>query len=90
MIQADLLSTPPPALSHKDAERIMRATFGLDGIASPLDSERDQNFPQQHDRMAAGPVPDAARFGGVRDHVERSAVVEAALSVDATWISGMP
>ena len=31
--------------------------------------------PQQHDRMAAGPVPDAARVGGVRDDVERSAVV---------------
>jgi len=44
MIQADQLTTPPPALSHKDAERIVRATFGLDGIASPLDSERDQNF----------------------------------------------
>ena len=44
MIQADPLKTPPPALSPADAEEVARAAFGVDGVASPLDSERDQNF----------------------------------------------
>lgn len=44
MMQADPLTTPPPALSTADAEDVARAVFGLDGVASALDSERDQNF----------------------------------------------
>jgi 4-aminobutyrate aminotransferase-like enzyme/Ser/Thr protein kinase RdoA (MazF antagonist) len=44
MMQADPLTTPPPALSPADAEAVARAAFGLEGVASPLDSERDQNF----------------------------------------------
>jgi len=41
---ADPLSTPPPSLSPADAEAFARDAFGVDGVASPLDSERDQNF----------------------------------------------
>ena len=44
MTQVDPLTTPPPALSPADAVDVARAAFGLDGVASPLDSERDQNF----------------------------------------------
>ena len=44
MMQADPLATPPPGLSPADAEQVARAAFGVDGVASPLDSERDQNF----------------------------------------------
>ena len=43
-MEADPLTTPPPALSQTDAEDVARVAFGLDGTASPLDSERDQNF----------------------------------------------
>jgi Ser/Thr protein kinase RdoA (MazF antagonist) len=44
MMQADPLTTPPRALSPADAEEVARSAFEVDGIASPLDSERDQNF----------------------------------------------
>jgi 4-aminobutyrate aminotransferase-like enzyme/Ser/Thr protein kinase RdoA (MazF antagonist) len=44
MTPADPLTTPPPSLSPADAEAFARTAFGLDGAASPLDSERDQNF----------------------------------------------
>ena len=43
-MEADPLTTPPPALSPTDAEDVARVAYGLDGTASPLDSERDQNF----------------------------------------------
>src|SRR5436190_23091172 len=33
-----------PRFSPSDAERIARERFGIDGRASPLTSERDQNF----------------------------------------------
>lgn len=44
MTQADPLTTAPPALSPADAEAVARSAFGLDAVASPLGSERDQNF----------------------------------------------
>ena len=44
MRQADPLTTAPPALSPTDAEAVAHSAFGLDATASPLDSERDQNF----------------------------------------------
>jgi 4-aminobutyrate aminotransferase-like enzyme/Ser/Thr protein kinase RdoA (MazF antagonist) len=44
MTPADPLTTPPPSLSPADAEAFARAAYGLEGAASPLDSERDQNF----------------------------------------------
>jgi 4-aminobutyrate aminotransferase-like enzyme/Ser/Thr protein kinase RdoA (MazF antagonist) len=37
-------STPPPALSADDAARILRDLWGIAGVATPLPSERDQNF----------------------------------------------
>jgi 4-aminobutyrate aminotransferase-like enzyme/Ser/Thr protein kinase RdoA (MazF antagonist) len=40
----DVLATPPPRFSLAEAEAIAERLFGVDGIASPLDSERDQNF----------------------------------------------
>ena len=40
----DVLAAPPPRLSTADAEDIARRVFGIEGRASPLDSERDQNF----------------------------------------------
>jgi len=43
-MEADPLTTPPPALSPADAEDVARVAFGLDSTASLLDSERDQNF----------------------------------------------
>ena len=43
-MEADPLTTPPPALTLTDAEDVARVAFGLDGAASALDSERDQNF----------------------------------------------
>ena len=45
----DVLETPPPRLSAADAERIAAELFGFEAAASPLDSERDQNF-----RLRAG------------------------------------
>jgi 4-aminobutyrate aminotransferase-like enzyme/Ser/Thr protein kinase RdoA (MazF antagonist) len=39
-----VLSTPAPRFSAADAEGIARRVFGIEGVASPLDSERDQNF----------------------------------------------
>jgi 4-aminobutyrate aminotransferase-like enzyme/Ser/Thr protein kinase RdoA (MazF antagonist) len=42
--QADPLETPPPRFSLEEAEAISRHLFGVIGSASPLDSERDQNF----------------------------------------------
>jgi 4-aminobutyrate aminotransferase-like enzyme/Ser/Thr protein kinase RdoA (MazF antagonist) len=40
----DPLDAPLPDLSLRDAERIAGTEFGVDGVASPLVSERDQNF----------------------------------------------
>ncbi|HUF06202.1 MAG TPA: aminotransferase class III-fold pyridoxal phosphate-dependent enzyme, partial [Candidatus Binatia bacterium] len=40
----DVLAAEPPALSADDAREVARATFGVNGDALPLVSERDQNF----------------------------------------------
>ncbi len=42
--ERDVLAAPPPRFSTADAEGIARRVFGIEGAASPLDSERDQNF----------------------------------------------
>jgi len=44
MQTAGVLGIDPPGLSTAEAEEIVRTTFGIDGSASPLVSERDQNF----------------------------------------------
>lgn len=41
---ADPLETQPPSFSLEEAAAISERIFGLTGSASPLDSERDQNF----------------------------------------------
>jgi Ser/Thr protein kinase RdoA (MazF antagonist) len=40
----DVLEAPPPALSSAEAERVAAELFGFEAEASPLESERDQNF----------------------------------------------
>ncbi len=40
----DLLSAPPPAFTAAEAEALAGVHYGLDGRASALTSERDQNF----------------------------------------------
>lgn len=40
----DVLRTPAPTLSLKEAEEIARGMFGISGKLDPLFSERDQNF----------------------------------------------
>jgi len=40
----DVLDTPPPAFSAADAVRVAAELFGFEAEASPLPSERDQNF----------------------------------------------
>jgi len=42
--ERDVLAARPPRFSTADAEGIARHVFGIEGAASPLDSERDQNF----------------------------------------------
>ena len=44
MTVEDVLQVPPPGLSATDAEAIARSSFGLALVATPLVSERDQNF----------------------------------------------
>ena len=38
------LSHPAPQFSPDDAERLAKDIFGVEGTASPLDSERDRNY----------------------------------------------
>jgi hydroxylysine kinase len=45
----NVMETPPPALTAADAERVAAELFGFVAEASPLASERDQNF-----RLRAG------------------------------------
>ncbi|HEX9093411.1 MAG TPA: aminotransferase class III-fold pyridoxal phosphate-dependent enzyme [Coriobacteriia bacterium] len=47
--ERDVLATPPPRLSTADAEGIARRVFGIEGAASSLESERDQNYRIQVD-----------------------------------------
>jgi 4-aminobutyrate aminotransferase-like enzyme len=44
MKTAGVMHAAPPALTADQARRIARERFGIDGQASPLVSERDQNF----------------------------------------------
>ena len=44
MATSDSLLRESPALSAESATEVARLRFGLDGRASPLTSERDQNF----------------------------------------------
>jgi 4-aminobutyrate aminotransferase-like enzyme/Ser/Thr protein kinase RdoA (MazF antagonist) len=44
MTTADILDAAPPSLTPADAERVAHASFGVDSVAHPLVSERDQNF----------------------------------------------
>jgi len=44
MATPDVLSADPPRLSRDDAREVARGTFGVEGSASALVSERDQNF----------------------------------------------
>ncbi len=44
MKPAGVLHTDPPALSVARAQEIAEALFGVQGTATPLVSERDQNF----------------------------------------------
>ena len=39
-----VFSTPPPKYTTFDAEQLAESKFGINGEASPLSSERDQNF----------------------------------------------
>lgn len=39
-----VLKAPPPSFDEADAERIASQVFGVEGIATALRSERDQNF----------------------------------------------
>ncbi len=44
MATNDVLSSTPPAFTESEAASIAGSLFGLEGRATPLDSERDQNF----------------------------------------------
>ncbi len=44
MTSSDVMEAPPPGLTTDDATRIARDRFGVTGTATPLVSERDQNF----------------------------------------------
>ena len=44
MKPAGVLHTDPPALTVERAQEIARTLFGVHGTATPLVSERDQNF----------------------------------------------
>jgi 4-aminobutyrate aminotransferase-like enzyme/Ser/Thr protein kinase RdoA (MazF antagonist) len=45
----DPLEAAPPSFSLEEAAALARRLFGIDGVAGPLDSERDQNFRIQSD-----------------------------------------
>jgi 4-aminobutyrate aminotransferase-like enzyme len=42
--ETDTLGAPPPGFTLAEAAAVARDTFGVDGVAEPLVSERDQNF----------------------------------------------
>ncbi len=43
-VTADVLSSTPPSFGEADAATLAADLFGISGTATPLDSERDQNF----------------------------------------------
>ena len=47
----DVLTTDAPAVDVGDAQALLRAQYGIDGVLQPLNGERDQNF---HVRTANG------------------------------------
>ncbi len=55
MQTAGVLGIDPPSLTVAEAEDIVRTTFGIAGRASPLVSERDQNFRITDPTGAANP-----------------------------------
>ena len=82
-----VLAADPPALSPDEARDIARATFGVDGEAKALVSERDQNFAIMADDGSRWvlKVSNAAEDPGVVDMevaaVERIAAVDPGLPV---------
>jgi 4-aminobutyrate aminotransferase-like enzyme/Ser/Thr protein kinase RdoA (MazF antagonist) len=84
---AGVLDAPPPSLAPADAERVARELFGVDGSATLLVSERDQNF-RLTDAAGGGwvlKVANAAEDPGVVEMevlaVERIAAVDPGLPV---------
>ncbi|MBW3593416.1 MAG: phosphotransferase, partial [Actinobacteria bacterium] len=64
---AGTLVEPPPRLVPEEASDLVRTLYGVDGAASPLDSERDANF-----RIDA---PDASYVLKVYNPAESDALV---------------
>ena len=103
MTTSDVLDVAPPSLDPSDAERIARERFGVLATASPLVSERDQNF-RLTEPSGAGwvlKVSNAAEDPGVVDMevaaVERIAEVDPGLpvplarsSVEGTTVVRLP
>ncbi len=63
-MKRDAFETSPPDVSPSHAEAIVRAVFGIDGDATPLDGERDRNF-----RIAASDATFALKIGNHEDSV---------------------
>ena len=62
------LAFDPPRLTPAEAEEIARREFGLEGRASPLPSERDQNFLLQAQRFSSSmPVMRITSTAGFAD-----------------------
>jgi Ser/Thr protein kinase RdoA (MazF antagonist) len=66
--QLDPLVEPPPSVATEEAAEIAARVFGIEGTATPLESERDANF-----RLEAA---DAAHVLKVYNAAEPDAVVE--------------
>ncbi len=64
-----ILTTTPPALAAAEAVKIARDLYGIDGVAGPLDSERDQNFDLR--------CPDGGRYVlKISNHAEQFEVID--------------
>ncbi len=76
-----LFETPRPEVSAAEAESLVGEVFGIVGIATPLDGERDRNF-----RISADGARFALRIGNAADHPDTVAMLslamEHALAVD--------
>jgi len=66
--QLDPLVEPPPSVATEEAEEIAARVFGIEGTATPLESERDANF-----RLEAA---DAAHVLKVYNAAEPDAVAD--------------
>ena len=60
VIADDVLTVAPPTFSPAEAAALARELFGVDGVATPLDSERDQAFLLDGDRPAILKVSNVA------------------------------